>query len=55
MDYLEFMKILQLNIWGGKLGKQVVDLLNREDADVVCLLEAIEMPESSCFLIEDLD
>lgn len=49
------MKILQLNIWGGKLGKQVVDLLNREDADVVCLQEAIEMPGSSSFLIEDLD
>jgi endonuclease/exonuclease/phosphatase family metal-dependent hydrolase len=49
------MKILQLNVWGGRLGKQIVDLLKKEDADVVCLQEAIEMPGSESFLIEDLD
>lgn len=49
------MKILQLNIWGGRLGKQIVDLLNRERADVVCLQEVIEVPGSESFLFENLD
>lgn len=35
------MKILQLNIWGGKLGKQIVELLEREQPDVVCFQEAV--------------
>jgi endonuclease/exonuclease/phosphatase family metal-dependent hydrolase len=49
------MKIFQLNIWGGKLGKQIVDLINKEDADIVCLQEVIEVPGSESFLVEDLD
>lgn len=48
------MKILQLNVWGGKLEKQIVDLLNREDADVVCLQEVIDMTGHDSFLFEDL-
>lgn len=49
------MKILQLNIWGGKLGKQIIELLQRESADVVCLQEAIELPGGQTFLLEDID
>ena len=48
------MTILQLNIWGGRLGKQIVDLLKREDADVVCLQEVIEVPGGDTFF-EDID
>jgi len=49
------MKILQLNIWGGKLGKQIIDLLNREDADIVCLQEVNQLEGGKNFLFEDLD
>lgn len=38
------MKILQLNIWGGKLGKQIIELMEREKPDVVCFQEAIVLP-----------
>ncbi len=38
------MKILQLNIWGGKLGKQIAEVLEREKPDVVCFQEAISLP-----------
>lgn len=38
------MKILQLNIWGGKLGKQILEILEHEKPDVVCFQEAIMFP-----------
>jgi endonuclease/exonuclease/phosphatase family metal-dependent hydrolase len=38
------MKILQLNIWGGKLGKQIIELIGREKPDIVCFQEAIVLP-----------
>jgi endonuclease/exonuclease/phosphatase family metal-dependent hydrolase len=38
------MKLLQLNEWGGRLEKQVVELLKKEDADIVCLQEAVDAP-----------
>ncbi len=38
------MKILQLNIWGGKLGKQIVEIIEREKPDIVCLQEAVMLP-----------
>lgn len=44
------MKILQLNIWGGKLGKQIIDLIEREKPDVVCLQEAIVLPHEGTLL-----
>ena len=43
------MKILQLNIWGGRLGTQIIDLLNREKADIVCFQEAVEIPGGQSF------
>lgn len=38
------MKILQLNIWGGKLGKQIISLLNDEQPDVICFQEVVKLP-----------
>ena len=49
------MKILQLNAWGGKLGAQIVSLLQREQADMVCLQEVIRFPGGRSFLFEDID
>ncbi len=49
------MKILQLNAWGGKLGSQITALLQREQADVVCLQEAIRFPGGRSFLFDDID
>jgi endonuclease/exonuclease/phosphatase family metal-dependent hydrolase len=49
------VKILQLNIWGGRIGKRVVDLLKHEQADVVCLQEAIEVVGGDSFLFEDIE
>lgn len=48
------MKILQLNIWGGKLEKQIADLLNRESADVVCLQEVVSIDGGESFFFLDL-
>lgn len=33
------MKIIQANIWGGKLGQQIIDFLRDEQPDFVCLQE----------------
>ena len=35
------MKLIQANIWGGRLDKQIPAFLNKQDADVVCLQEVI--------------
>lgn len=37
------MKIIQLNIWGGKLGLQVVDFLKKEKPDFVCMQEVNDL------------
>ncbi len=37
------MKIIQLNIWGGKLGHQIIDFLNRERPDFVCMQEVNDL------------
>lgn len=49
------MKILQLNIWGGRLGKQIIELLEREQADVVCFQEAVNIPGGEGFLIKGIE
>jgi endonuclease/exonuclease/phosphatase family metal-dependent hydrolase len=49
------MKILQLNIWGGRLGKQIVELLDREKPDVVCLQEAVMFPGIENLFISPLE
>ena len=38
------MKIIQLNIWGGKLGKQIIEILQKETPDLVCFQEVIVFP-----------
>ena len=38
------LKLLQANIWGGRLENQVLELLKNEQADIVCLQEAISLP-----------
>lgn len=37
------MKIVQLNIWGGKLGQQIIDFLNEEKPDFVCMQEVNDL------------
>lgn len=49
------MRILQLNIWHGRLGAQVVEVLNREKPDVVCLQEVVEFKDGKCFLLDNLE
>ncbi len=48
------MKILQLNIWSGKLEKQISELLRREDADVVCLQEVVQVEGGRSYFFLDL-
>ena len=38
------MKILQLNIWGGKLGKKIKELTIEEQPDVLCFQEVVRLP-----------
>lgn len=49
------MKILQLNIWGGRLGRTLHELLKREDADILCLQEIISIKKGESFFFEDLE
>lgn len=42
-------------MWGGKLGKQIIDLIHKEDPDVVCFQEAMEFAGGKTFLFEDID
>ncbi|HEY5152532.1 MAG TPA: endonuclease/exonuclease/phosphatase family protein [Candidatus Saccharimonadales bacterium] len=37
------MKIIQANIWGGKLGQQIMDFLVREKPDFVCMQEVNDL------------
>lgn len=37
------MKILQLNTWSARIGQSVIDLLQEEDADLVCLQEVLSL------------
>ena len=38
------MKIVSLNAWGGKLGQPLIDYLQAEDPDVLCLQEVVHTP-----------
>jgi endonuclease/exonuclease/phosphatase family metal-dependent hydrolase len=35
------MKLLQLNVWGGRMEPQIAELMRTEQPDIVCLQEAI--------------
>jgi endonuclease/exonuclease/phosphatase family metal-dependent hydrolase len=37
------MKIIQANIWGGKLGQQIIDFLRAENPDFVCMQEVNDL------------
>ena len=37
------MKLLQLNAWGARLENQVADLLKKEQPDIICLQEVIDL------------
>lgn len=37
------MKIIQANIWGGKLGQQIIDFLAAEQPDLVCMQEVNDL------------
>lgn len=41
------MKIFQLNVWGGRLEKQIASLITEQDPDVICLQEAISIEGGS--------
>ncbi|MDB5186452.1 MAG: hypothetical protein JWL85_975 [Candidatus Saccharibacteria bacterium] len=50
-------KLLQLNMWGGRLEKQIADFVKREQPDILCLQEAIsyDQEDTAMFLsIENL-
>jgi endonuclease/exonuclease/phosphatase family metal-dependent hydrolase len=36
-----FLKLIQLNTWSGRLERQISNFLKKQDADVLCLQEAI--------------
>lgn len=38
------MRIIQLNIWHGKLGELVIDFLNKQKPDIVCMQEVNDIP-----------
>lgn len=40
------MKILQLNMWGGRLENQIKDLIEQEKPNILCLQEAISFSTS---------
>jgi len=49
------MKILQLNVWGGRLGSVVSELFVRENADIVCIQEIVSVPGGQSFFFEDME
>jgi endonuclease/exonuclease/phosphatase family metal-dependent hydrolase len=49
------MKILQLNIWGGRLGTQISELIRAEEPDVVCLQEVIDLEGKGGLFFTGLD
>ncbi len=49
------MKILQLNIWAGRLNRQIIELVQREKPDVVCFQEVVRLPGKESVFISTLD
>ena len=37
------MKMIQLNVWGGKLGQQIIDFVKAEKPDFVCMQEVNDL------------
>lgn len=49
------MKLIQLNIWAGKLQYQIPDFFNQEKPDIVCMQEVCNLKGSSGALFAPLD
>lgn len=49
------MKLIQLNIWGGKLKFQILDFLTAEQPDIVCMQEVNDLPGPAGALFATLD
>lgn len=49
------MKLIQLNIWGGKLNHQVPDFLKRQKPDIVCMQEVHDLKGPSGAVFATLD
>jgi endonuclease/exonuclease/phosphatase family metal-dependent hydrolase len=49
------MKLLQLNVWKGKLEYQILDFLKEYDADILCMQEVHDLPGSSEGVFATLD
>ncbi len=49
------MKLIQLNVWGGKLGFQIADLMRAEKPDIVCLQEVNDIDGPRDYLFASLD
>ena len=50
------MKLIQLNMWGGRLESQLINFFESEQPDIVCLQEAISIEGNSPFFtsVEDI-
>ena len=49
------MKILQLNIWAGRLNRQIIEVVQREKPDAVCFQEVVRLPGKESVFISTLD
>lgn len=49
------MKLIQVNIWCGKLGYPLIDFLNEEQPDIVCMQEVSNLPGHAGPLFTTLD
>jgi len=45
------MKLIQLNIWGGRLERQVAGFLEKEQPDIACLQEAISIKGNGAIFV----
>jgi endonuclease/exonuclease/phosphatase family metal-dependent hydrolase len=45
------MKLVQLNIWGGRLEKQVANFLEEQQPDIACLQEAISIQGNGAIFV----
>lgn len=49
------MKLLQLNIWGGRLDKQILKLVSDQKPDILCLQEVIDLKQGRAGLFVSAD
>jgi endonuclease/exonuclease/phosphatase family metal-dependent hydrolase len=49
------MKLIQANIWGGRLGGRVREVLTTEEPDIVCLQEVIDIKGGEAMMFASLE